>query len=343
MVARWLGSVVLLLSFVSFSPLFADATPAAKPAAGDAAGDAAAIPQLIKQLDANSFPERQQASNQLSALGNAAIPALTEAALGGNRETMTRAIDILKSHLKHDDEATKTAAKQSLEKIAQEGKGPAAKQAELALRPKPAAELQNNPFGGGGIQIGGGQVQIQVQMQGNAGGNGRQVTSKIINGVKTIEATDKDRKVKIHDDPNKGITVEVTETKDGKETTKKYEAKDRDELKKKHPEADKLYDEFGQAGGQVQIQFGAIPALPLPGNALPALPVLPAQPNLQNQEAFRLDILDRQLEGFDRQLKAFDQKSPAAEQLSKAQQQIDQLRKTLKEAKEKIAAPPAEK
>src|SRR2546426_468022 len=83
-----------------------------------------------------------------------------------------------------------------------------------------------------------GQIQIQVQAGGVAGPGGfKRMHMKNVNGVKEIEVDDNGKKVKIVDDPNNGIKVEVTEkNKEGKEETKKYEAKNADELKKNHPE-----------------------------------------------------------------------------------------------------------
>jgi hypothetical protein len=60
---------------------------------------------------------------------------------------------------------------------------------------------------------------------------------KNVNGVKDIEAEEVGRKVKIHDDPDEGIEMSVTEKKDVKEVTKVYKAKNAEELKEKHPEA----------------------------------------------------------------------------------------------------------
>ena len=38
--------------------------------------------------------------------------------------------------------------------------------------------------------------------------------SRFLDGVKDIDVEEDGRKIKIHDDPNKGITVEITEKKD---------------------------------------------------------------------------------------------------------------------------------
>ncbi len=241
-------------------PAAADKLPVAELAAENVA-------ELIKQLDDNSFSQRQAASRKLLALGKSAIPALADAATGSSREVTTRAVDVLKKHLQNGDEGSKAAAKEALDRIAQSENLTAARAAQEALRPKEEQNAQVPGFPGGGIRIQGGQIQIQVQAV--AGGNGQRMSIKIINGVKEIDAQDNNRQVKIIDDPNNGIKIEVTETsKEGREVTKKYEAKNADELKKNHPDAHKVYEEYSkQQGIQIrglQIQGGALPAVPRP-------------------------------------------------------------------------------
>ena len=98
---------------------------------------------------------------------------------------------------------------------------------------------------------------------------------KVVNGVKEIEVEEGGKKVKITDDPQQGIKIEVTSKENGKEVTKKYEAKDAKELEKKQPEGYKLYKEHavdqnvGGGGGILQFQFNAggiqlAPAVPAP-------------------------------------------------------------------------------
>ena len=96
------------------------------------------------------------------------------------------------------------------------------------------------------------------------------------NGVKTIEAEENDRKVKITEDAAGGIKMDVTTTKNGKEVTDKYEAKNADDLKKKNGPAYDLYKQYssGQRGGA--IAFGGAMG---PG----FMPNVPGQPNIRVQ------------------------------------------------------------
>ena len=98
-------------------------------------------------------------------------------------------------------------------------------------------------FGGGRIIINGGMLQI------GGGGAVKSLSVSNNNGVRQIKATDGDKTVKIDDDPANGIKIECTDKVNGKEVTKKYEAKNADELKKKEPEGYKLYKEYGEKQG----------------------------------------------------------------------------------------------
>lgn len=244
------------------------AEPAAAPTADE-------IAELIKKFDSRKFAERQDASTKLRGAGKAAIPALTEVATSGSREASVRAIEILKSHFADGHPDAKQAAKEALEAIAKSDSPMAAQEAQNALRPKEEF-AQQNPFApqrgvivinGNNIRLAAQPIQIQIQAQA-IGGPGQRVQIRNANGVKDIEAEENGRKVKIHEEPTGKIQIEITETKDGKPVTEKFEAKNADELKKNHPDAHKAYEKYNQGGfGAPQIQIQAVP-----GNALPIQP-----------------------------------------------------------------------
>jgi len=223
--------------------------------------------QWTGQLDSNRFAERNEASRQLEQAGKEAFPALTEAALGDSREATLRAIEILRRHSLEGDESSKAGAKQALQKIAASGHAAAARRAKDALTP-PKPDAVNAPLGPiiQGWPIGGQQIQLQIQM--NAVGGNQQRRIQINNGVRQIEVTETDLKVKITEEPAGGVQLEVTRKKDGKESTEKYSAKSRDELKKKQPEAYRLYDKYAQQpNARIQVRTqpgvpGGVPAVP---------------------------------------------------------------------------------
>ena len=292
------------------------------------AADETQIAKLIEQLDAPRFGDRQEAQQKLRDLGKAALPAVEKASQSENREVSGRALEILERHFKGDDESLKGAAKECLERLAKSTSESIALRAKDIVSPPqppmpPAAPNIPN------LRIGGARIQIQVG--GNAGGIFRKVTVKDVNGVKETEVEETGRKVKIVDDPVNGIKLVVTETKDGKEETKKYEAKNADELKSKHPEAHKLYEEFSKAPGGIQIQGiqlgpGGVPVI-RPRN-VPRLKILrpeeleAAKGNIEEA----LKELNSSLEALRKEAEKNGELKGAIDKTEAAKKQLEQLK-----------------
>lgn len=245
------------------------------------AADGPTADELAKwsaQLDADDFADRKAAAEKLTAAGTDAIPALSKAAAGESLEATSRALEILKKFYGGTDEPLKTAAKEALEKLA------AGKHAASSRRAKEALKIEEPPqdgaqggviqFGGGGIIVNGGAIQIA--------GNAKKVSIRNTNGTKQIDIEEQGRKVKIVDEPEKGIKMEITTTKDGKDSTEKIEAKNAEELKKKNEKAYDLYKQYADnqnaAGGMFQLQINAMPGIALPAMPVPMAPMLPAVP-----------------------------------------------------------------
>lgn len=119
-------------------------------------------------------------------------------------------------------------------------------------RPRPV------PLGG----FPGNQAQIQVngQLFGGAGGLNQTMEVSVVNGKRHIKVQSGDEKVEIDDQNGKDILLKHTRPVDGKEKTDEYKADDLDDLKKKHPEAARLYEKHGGTnlvGGGIQIQVRA--------------------------------------------------------------------------------------
>lgn len=98
----------------------------------------------------------------------------------------------------------------------------------------------------------------------------RTVRVTIINGAQTIDATEGDRTVHIEQDAD-GIRMRVAGKIDGKETTEEFKAASADELKKNHPDAYALYEQYA-AGNHVIIQGIEIRRRPQPVNPAPVRP-----------------------------------------------------------------------
>ena len=256
-----LGLVVALPASAPWALAGEEKAPAATQATTAPAD--ADIAKAVKQLDSERFADRQAAGEKLEAAGKAAIGALEKAALGDSLEVTTRTIELLQKFGKSPDDATREAARAALERLAKSDR-PAGNRAQEALKTLQPAQGQGLVLGPGVTIVGGvpgivGNIQIQggtVQI----GGGVSRISISNVNGVKRIEADENGKKVRIDDDPQNGIKMEVTTQKDGKDITEKYEAKNADELKKNFPEAHKLYKQYsdGMGGnmGGIQIQMG---------------------------------------------------------------------------------------
>ncbi len=215
------------------------------------------IAELIRGLDAPQFADRNAASRQLQQLGPAVCPALADTAVSGSREQRNRALGILEQLFQDGQPAAREAAQQALEAIASSDHEASARRANKILEPKqePPAALMRNVVPG----------QIQIQMNAIAGGIGGRAVQRMMirDGVKQIETDDGQRKIKVVEDPKKGIEVEITEKKDGEDQTEKFQVKDGKELAERHPDAHALYQRMQQGGG-IRIQAIQAPAAPIP-------------------------------------------------------------------------------
>ncbi len=329
---NWNRSVWWLMAAACAAFVFAGtAVVADDAAAGDEptaeAPSAAEIDVLIGQLDADSFAERQAASDKLGAIGKPAIEALVKAAAGDSLEVIVRAIDLLKDLMDSSDTATEESAKSALEEVAKSDRPAAARRAADALR---AAAAKRAPA------VRGLPAGIQLGVAG-----ARRINVRTVNGVKTIEAEEADRKVKITEDPNDGIKMEVTSQKDGKDVTDRYEAKDAEELKKQHPNAYEIYTKYNQMGGAgaiaMQLQIGNL-------QVQPAVPF--QQPNLIDTAARMLPAWWRSLERMATEDAirgaSKESKEELKKQVGEVKEQLEQLEKRLQEAIEKADELPKE-
>lgn len=323
------------------------------------AAPGATVEQLIEQLDAVDFAKREAACGDLAAKGKEAVPALEKAAVKGDLEVSSRALVVLGKLLKSADDKTSKTAEKSLERLADGDSPAAARKAKSILDKKNGVTTNNNNnsnnnpfqqngmmmpggFGGGRIIINGGMLQI--------GGGGAVKTLSVSNnnGIRQVKATDGDKTVKIEDDPANGIKIQCTDKINGKEVTKKYEAKNADELKKKEPEGYKLYKEYGERqgnGGAVQLQLGAAPFMPIQPNLFPAIPLQPgpvnpgaATPQLDNN--VQLDIATTNLKRITAQLERLRNnealKNASDQRKAELKKQVDELTKNADELRKQL-------
>ena len=343
--------LMALLMLLISGTTFADEAVAESAEATEAVEAAVSIDDLIKDLDADEFGTREKASAQLREAGADAVDPLIEAAQGDSREVTIRALDILKHQAKSEDANLKKASLEGLKQLSNSDDETIAQGAQAAIddankkaQPKPA-----DPFGGPGrIVIGGrGGVKIQVHAMQIGGKGARKVSIKNVDGNKEIEATEDGREIKIKELAEGKIEMEVVEEKDGEKNTKKYEAKNADELKTIHPDAHKIYEKYSKQGGG----FGEIKIAPIrigPGGlprAIPALPAVP-RPALPDADAdARIKEAMKQMEKVRERMEARikEQQDDAAgdrvQALEKALENLErhqaELKRQLEEAKAK--------
>lgn len=315
--------------------------PAANQAAPKAQPSPAEIGQWIKDLDSDTFATRQTAGEMLFQTGTPAVSALADAALGKSLEVTVQSVSVLRRLMQSGDKDARDAAKDALERLSKTETAAAAP-AKEALAPPPAPPANQVPpaivpgFGniGGRIQImPGGNLQIP------AGGiQVFRIQANAANGNRSTDINENGKRTHIEENQN-GIEVKVTEKVEGKDKTETYKAKDADELKKKFPEAHKLYEKYMNGGGlgNIQIQAQAIPiqigALP-PGFA----PIAPAPRNTDGpkQAARDIDAAQKRIAEAADNLRKNAGAAPNAEEVRKAIDQLDEARKELEAARGKL-------
>ena len=334
---------LLPLVLLAFSPLVhADETPVA-----EEEGD---IAQWVKELDADDYGTRQAAQQKLEKAGESAIDSVREAALGESQEAASRAIDILRKHVQGTDSAVKNAATAALKKLAEGENAIVADRAENALRPAPdkPEQPQENvrpagprviPFGGrGGIRIEARAIQI--------GGKGaRKVSIKNVDGNKEIDVEEGERKIKIVESADGHIKLKVEGKKDDMDGSMEVEADNEEDLKKKDPEAHKIYKKYANGGvGGAKIEFGAFPAGPRGIRIAPALPrAVPDLPDEKRKEVEErlkeaLKRLEAAQEGFGIEAipaEGADARIEALEKIrAQLEKQVEEVQKQIDAAKE---------
>jgi hypothetical protein len=305
-------------------PAPAEPAPAERPAAPTPEQ----IDLWIKDLDSDKFQVREQAVKQLSAAGAVAIEPLAQAAGSSSRETSDRALEVLKTAWKSGDGVLQSRAKAALEDLAKSENAALARRAKQVLQPAAEQPIPPQAIPGGRIQIApGAQIQIGGNIQ--IGGPGiRMIRVQNVNGKRTIDADEDGKQVHIEDDPQKGLEISVTEKMAGQPKTSKYSAKNAEELKKAHPEIEKLYQ-----------KYAAQPALPLQiqiqGQNLPVVP-LPVAPDRQQKALAQIESARKLLAEATEQLKK--QGSPA--EVQRALEQLETAYKELSAAQQALQGQP---
>ncbi len=311
----------------------------------DAAASPEQIAQWIAQLDNDDFAAREAAQSSLQKAGKPAFDALSEAAMGDSQEAGVRAIEILKRHFRGADDSLKQAAEAALQKISAGDNTIAAGRANNALQPAPEKPeidpKQADPFGPRVIPFGGrGGIRIEARAIAIGGRGAKRVSVKNVDGNKEIEVEEEKRTIKINETAAGKIKMEITaKDKGDMDGTEKYEAANAEELKKLHPEAYKVYEQYSKGGGGARIEFRALPALQGPPGVVPRIKVLPAAPRaVPADRAKRLEDARKRLEAARERMKKAVEEAPQAKGLIPADVQIDAIIKQLDEIRGQIEA-----
>jgi len=195
-----------------------------------------AIPSVIQQLEHDTFAERQAASKILAEAGASALPHLENTAVNGSREAASRALDIVKSHFESGDVELKRNAREVLTRLAKNENVATAQRARNVLDPPRTSML---PIGA--IPNARGMPFIPPQQL------TRTQTTTEINGRREVEVRENGRKTKIQTLPDGRIQFEFTEPMNGRDVTRRIEAKDLSELRRKDAEAGQLYELYDAA------------------------------------------------------------------------------------------------
>ena len=259
----------------------------------------AAIPQWVQQLDADEYSRRKEAAARLAEAGIAALPALRDAARNADREVSARALEIIKRHFGGGDARLKQAAKTTLEELAKSDEKRVAAAAQQILQPAVGMPVRG-PVNAAQVALAAARARAQMNRQPNLPRiaiqraaipplpinarpvNGAQVVTVTQgNGERRMNVREPNRRVQIIVDVRGAIEVEVTTTKEGKAETKWVSAKDEAELKQKHPDEHKVFEEFKPRFGVQIVPFNAPPAAPnVVPPLMPRIPGVPPIPQL---------------------------------------------------------------
>lgn len=265
------------------------------------------IATLIEDVTGDDTDAQADAAAKLLKIGEPAVAPLAEAAEVDDQKVVTRCFDILGRLYASDDQKTVEAAEAALQKLSKSKIRIAAVRALTTLRLKKKLQEREARLKAAGAGAAIPQLGPQANMQIQIGGGVQSLSTTIAaNGTRTTHAKNGTEEVEITDTKGKSIEMRHTRQVDGQQKTTEYKADDLADLKKKHPEAAKLFEKYvvannivigGGGGGAIQIQIGgaAPPALPVPAFSPGALPPAKAAPRTirSEQDDRRIEITDQ--------------------------------------------------
>jgi len=215
------------------------------------------IATLIEEITDDDAEVRSEAAAKLLKIGEPAVAPLAKAAETNDAKVVTRCFDVLGRLYASDDQKTVEATDEALQKLSKSDVRIAAVRALTTLRLKKKLQEREARLKAAGVAPALPQLRPQANMQIQIGGMAESRSTMIeANGKRTTHAKNATEEVEITDVNGKSIELKHTRQVDGKEKTSEYKADDLADLKKKHPDAAKLFEKY--AGGNVVIGGGAI-------------------------------------------------------------------------------------
>lgn len=254
----------LAFLLIGFAVTTCPAVDLSSPAGATSAIDVAA---LIDRLDDPAFSTRQAASEELANLGSEAFAQLEQIATAGSREAASRAVAVLRAHYHEGDADLKKSASEALARLATHQDPSVAQRARNILNPPSPTGPPPGRLGAFGIARG---INANVF---------RRVTVADMNGRKSVEIDDRERRVKIETLPGGTIEVETTDKQNAAAAVRRFAVKDAAELARKDPELGRLYELHLGRGAQAA---GVPPLNPLARRPPPGQGLQPAIDSIES-------------------------------------------------------------
>jgi len=209
------------------------------------------IDELCSLLGAADFSSRELATKELLAGGGAVIDRVTAtAAETDSLEVVIRCLTILKELYQRPDEQLRASVAAALQKLSASPHRSTARRAAEILNPPDIANAMSRQFQLRRINGPGGAAGVRVFQAGNIVARGNGVTSIRAtndNGSVRVNAVEAGRTVVITHQNETNIIVCITLPPGAGENTGKttvHSARNLAELKEKHPEAYRLYEQY---------------------------------------------------------------------------------------------------
>ncbi len=305
------------------------------------------VSALINDLDHENFKVREEATQRLAGGGASVVPAVEKAASGDNLEVATRSVQVLKLLYEGKDVEAQAEAAVAIKRLCDSPNKSIARRASAILDGNRPAE---SPPGAGRLPA------LRLNARGLVpGGMARQVSVQNVNGQVQVSVVEANRRIEIKHNNQRQIVVKITESNPavpGKEASE-YKAQDLQELRDRHPEAARLFEEYAADNGLPDLGgdlfpggfprgFPQLPGLRGPrGNLRP--PVrrrldggIP-RPPLPDESVESLEKTQQRLNGFVERLRRLsNQENIAPQEIRKLADELKAIQEEVQESAEDL-------